>query len=346
MNVIKSAYMTCKGLPFTKVLTSFILILMLLFVSAPARALDKKIMVINSYNKGFNWVEGHNGVLRRGLAGQVDFSFYYLDYKRLSKKDCDLRVAEVRSAVDREKPDLVVVTDDYALKTFGQFLVDRGIPVVFLGINGNARGYVDNIHKITGVFERPLVKRSVAYLAEIIGPGKYIVLMDDSLSARVFVRESLHGQMNLAVAGARARIKLVKNFNDWKEMVKNARKDGYSCILVGTYHVFRDDQGRHISSIDVIKWTSRHAPVPVFGLWDLSVGKGMAIGGYVVSGVAQGREALKIVKKVLAGEKVENIQPVIGKNGVLLFSSPEMKRWNISLPQSLTSKGFLIKIIR
>ncbi|WP_163352454.1 ABC transporter substrate-binding protein [Desulfovibrio sp. JC010] len=315
-------------------------------MNSPVSALDKKVVVVNSYNKDFKWVEEHNGVLKRGVAGKAEISFYYLDFKRLNKKDCDRRVAEAKAAIERDKPEVVVVTDDYALKSLGQFLVDRDIPVVFLGINGNARKYVDNVRKITGVFERPLVKRSIAYLKEIVGPGKFLVLMDDSLSSRVFVRESLNDQTTLDVSGAHADIELVRTFSDWKAKVKNALNAGYSCLVIGTYHIFRDEQGKHISSEEVIRWTSMHSPVPIFGLWDFSVGKGKAVGGYVLSGIDQGREALKMVKKILAGENIESIHPVIGKKGLLLFSGPEMKRWDIQIPDSLTSKGYQIKVIR
>lgn len=323
-----------------------IMLFVILCLSADAFALDKKVFVINSYNKDFSWVETHNGIIQRGLKGKADLTFYYLDFKRLDKSESSLRVSAAKAAIDRERPDVVVVSDDFALKSLGQFLVDRDIPVVFLGINGNARKYVDNIRKITGVFERPLVKRSVAYLEEIIGPGKFLVLFDDSLTSGVFVRESLQGEMYLNVSGTHADIVLVKTFAEWKDKVENAKAKGYSCIVVGTYHIFKDGQGKHVPAVDVLMWTSRYSPVPVFGLWDFSVGKGKAVGGYVLSGVEQGREALKIVKRILSGEKIENIQPVIGKKGQLLFSGPEMKRWGIEIPPALRHKGFLIKVIR
>ncbi|MFW5498158.1 MULTISPECIES: ABC transporter substrate-binding protein [unclassified Maridesulfovibrio] len=276
----------------------------------------------------------------------ADVFCHYLDFKRLSKEQAERNVEAVKNILVEQKPTVVVLTDDYALKYLGQFLVDRDIPVVFLGINGNARGYVKNIRKITGVFERPLVKRSVAYLTEIVGPGKYLVLMDDSLSSRVFVQESLRGDQSFNVSGTHADILLIQNFRGWQEQVKAASDAGYSCIIIGTYHIFKDKQGNHIPSTEVIKWTSKHAPVPVFALWDFSVGQGKAVGGYVLSGIAQGREALRMVKRILAGEKTESIQPVIGKRGQLLFSGPEMTRWNITIPESLSSKGFQIKIIR
>ncbi len=329
---------------------AFVVLPVMLFVvlclGSVAYALDNKVVVINSYNKDFSWVETHNGIIKRGLKGKADLAFHYLDFKRLDAKESERRVLAAKVAIERERPDVVVVSDDFALKSLGQFLVDRDIPVVFLGINGNARKYVDNRRKITGVFERPLVKRSVAYLKEIIGAGKFLVLFDDSLTTGVFVRESLQGEMHLNVAGAHADIVLAKTFDEWKDNVRTAKVKGYSCIVVGTYHIFKDDQGQHLPWTDILKWTSSNSLVPIFGLWDFSVGEGKAVGGYVLSGVEQGREALKIVKRILSGKKIENIQPVIGKKGQLLFSGPEMKRWGIEIPPALRHKGFLVKVIR
>ena len=323
-----------------------ILLFVTLFSSISAYAFEHKVVVVNSYNKGLSWVDTHNGIIERGLEGDADIEFYYLDFKRLDKKESERRALEAKAAIERTHPDVVVLSDDFALKSLGQFLVDRDIPVVFLGINGNARMYVNNIRKITGVFERPLVKRSVAYLEEIIGAGKYLVLMDNSFTTGVFIRESLNGKTHLDVAGAHADITLAKTLDEWKDKVIDSKANGYACIVVGTYHIFKDKQGRHIPSVEILKWTSSHSPVPVFGLWDFSIGEGQAVGGYVLSGVEQGRETLKIVKRILSGEKVESIQPIIGKKGQLLFSGAEMKRWGIEIPLSLRQKGFLIKIIR
>ncbi|NDV23775.1 ABC transporter substrate-binding protein [Desulfovibrio sp. JC022] len=326
--------------------TLFALMLFIFAPNSPAMARDKSVVVVNSYNHDFKWVQEHNMVLKQGLSGKADVVFHYLDFKRLNKEACGNKVRSVKLLLDEQRPDVVVLTDDFALMSLGQFLVDRDIPVVFLGINGNARGYVDNVRKITGVFERPLVKRSIAYLKEIVGPGKYLVLMDDSLSSQVFVRESLGSNMNIDIPRVCASIYLVNDFEDWKVRVERARADGYSGIVIGTYHIFKDEHGHHISSDDVIRWTSKHAPVPVFGLWDFSVGKGKAVGGYVLSGIDQGREALNMVERLLEGEEISKIQPVIGKKGMLLFSDPEMKRWNIKIPDSLASKGFQVRIIR
>ena len=330
---------------FAALVAAFSLFVVLL---ADAQAADKTVVVVNSYNRDFKWVEEHNGVLKRGLSGKADLFFHYLDFKRLSSEDCNKNVESVKVIIEEQRPDVVVVTDDFALKSLGQFCVDRNLPVVFLGVNGNARGYVDNIRKITGVFERPLVKPSIAYIKEIMGSEaeKCLVLMDDSLSSNVFIHESMGDCFSFYVSGVHTDIVLIKNFAEWQQTVQQAGPKGYSCIVLGAYHIFRDDGGSHIPCKEVIRWTSRHSQVPVFALWSFSIGGEKAVGGYVLSGIDQGREALKIVLKILAGEKPENISPVIGKNGQLLFSAPEMERWGIKIPEALSAKGFHVRIVR
>lgn len=330
---------------FATLAAAFVLLVVMFAV---AQAADKTVVVVNSYNRDFKWVEEHNGVLERGLSGKADVFFHYLDFKRLSSEDCDKNVQSVKTILEEQCPDVVVVTDDYALKSLGQFCVDRNIPVVFLGVNGNARGYVDNIRKITGVFERPLVKRSIVYIKEIMGPQmeKCLVLMDDSLSSNVFIQESMRDCFAFDISGIHTDIVLIKSFDEWQQKVQQAGPKGYSCIVIGTYHIFRDEEGNHIPSKEVIEWTSKNSEVPVFGLWSFSIGDEKAVGGYVLSGIDQGREALRIVLKILAGEKPEDISPVIGKNGQLLFSAPEMERWGIKIPEALTAKGFHVRIAR
>ncbi len=71
----------------------------------------------------------------------------------------------------------------------------------------------------------------------------------------------------------------------------NAKKEGYGAIILGLYHTLVDDRGRHVDDEQVARWTSKHSPVPVFGFWDFSVGKGLAMGGLTLDSEPQGREA-------------------------------------------------------
>lgn len=322
--------------------------LWLLLLCGVAAAEIPRVAIINSYHHEMDWVREHNGVIKRGLGPKAVVDTYYIDFKRQSDQGVAQNVKRIKKICSLHLPDAVVLTDDYAVKVFASYFVDKGVPVVFLGVNGNIRNYIDNAHAITGVFERPLVKRSITHLRAIMGPSlkRCLVAMDDSMSSRVFMKETMKDSFSFELSGVHTDIRLLKNFSEWKQAVKTSKAKGYDAIVIGTYHIFKDEKGRHIESKDVLLWTSKHAPLPLFALWDFSVGNKMALGGYVISGIDQGREALKLLRRVLAGEKPRDINPVIGKTGMLFFSNPEMKRWNIELPREFLSKGYLIRIIR
>ena len=313
-----------------------------------AAAKHRNVAIINSYHNGLKWVREHNEVLLRGLSSRAHVSIYYIDFKRVSEQQAKKNVEAIKKACRANRPEVVVLTDDFAVKEFARYFVAKKIPVVFLGVNGNIRSYIDNVHKITGVFERPLVKRSITHLHSIMGSRlkRCLVAMDDSLSSKSFIKETMKGKLSFNLSSVQTDIRLLKDFNAWKDAVINAKKNGYDALVIGTYHIFKDAEGRHIESTDVLKWTSKHSTVPLFALWDFAVGEKMAVGGYVISGIDQGREALKIVHRILNGDKPEDINPVIGKRGKLLFSQPEMDRWNIKLPYEFTSRGYLIRVIR
>ncbi|WP_320170282.1 ABC transporter substrate binding protein [Maridesulfovibrio sp.] len=326
----------------------FLLLSLLSALSSSAFAGLPRIMIVNSYHADFLWVKDHNSILKRGLEGKADLSFHDLDYKRRYPDNCADNIARVKAFSEHYKPDLVVLTDDFAVRELGGYFESKGIPIIFLGVNGNIRNYVSDTRHMTGVFERPLMKRSIFYLRELVGPSlkRALVIMDDGLSAKALMEESFNNESSFNVSDTHVDVELLPSFSKWKKSVLSAKKRGYNALVVGTYHIFKDSHGRIIESKEVMHWTAENSPLPVFALWALSVGKGRAIGGYVVCGLDQGREALKLIERVLNGEKVEDIQPVMNKQGHLLFSAPELKRWNIDPFKGFGDKGYQIRIMR
>jgi len=321
-------------MPARFVCYSTTLILTLFLVSA-ATAQEKTIMVVNSYHAEYPWVKAHNDALKNKLAGKATISFHYLDAKRQPLKEARKNADTIIASLNEKQPDIVVLADDFALKEMGIPIMQRGIPVVFMGINGNPRHYLGPMTLATGVLERPLLKRSIAYIKDILREKlhKCLILFDNKTTAKVIVETVFLNRYSSTFSTIDTDIKLHSTFAQWKKSVMNAKENGYDVIILGLYHTLKDDEGNHVPDEEVANWTSAHSPVPVFGFWDFSIGKNKAIGGLVLSGAPQGVEAANIINKILSGQNPQMIQPVTAEHGRFVFSKSGLRSWAIILPE-------------
>jgi len=319
----------------TRHITYWATLLIAALLATTAIAQEHKIMVINSYHATYPWVIAHNTALNEGLESSAILSFHYLDTKRESIAEGRRKATELLESIKQHKPDIVVLTDDFALKELGQPIMDEGVPVVFLGINSNPRSYIGTMTLATGVLERPLFKRSIAYIKDILGSdmNRCLVLFDNGTTAKVIVETIFRGRYSSRFSKTDTDIKLNSTYTEWKKSVLLAKKHGYDAIILGLYHTLVDDEGNHVSDEEVANWTSAHSPVPLFGFWDFSIGKNKAIGGLILSGTPQGEEAVIIIKKIIAGYNPRTIQPVTAEYGRFIFSRAGLQRWNITLPE-------------
>ena len=142
--------------------------------------------------------------------------------------------------------------------------------------------------KITGVLERPLLKRNISEMSQLMGIKKALVLFDSSNVALTAIEDEFKTQTELRVGQTRVNSQLIGDYSLWQEAVLNAKQSGYEAIFIGLYHTLSDEQGRHVDENRLLEWTSAHSPVPLFCFWEFSVGKGKAIGGLVLDGRDQG----------------------------------------------------------
>lgn len=306
-----------------------------LLVASSAVAQQPNVMVINSYHAEYPWVQAHNTALSQGLAGKAVLSFYYLDTKRQPLSEGRKRGNELLSTITQNKPDVVVLTDDFALRELGYPIMNMDIPVVFLGINGNPRHHIGGMTLATGVLERPLLKRSIAYIKDILRGNlhKCLVLFDSGTTAKVVLETIFNGSHSSRFSTTDTSIRLNSKFSQWKKHVLNAKENGFDVIILGLYHTLTDEDGNHVPDEEVATWTSTHSPVPIFGFWDFSIAKDKAIGGLVLSGTPQGVAAASLVRKILNGRSPQTIQPITAEHGRFIFSRSGLRRWNITLPE-------------
>ncbi len=137
------------------------------------KAFAAHILVIESYHAEYLWDIEYKKGLTESLGNNHRFSYFEMNTKRILKGQIEQKANLAWQEILNLKPDLVVLGDDNALKFLASRLRNTSIPVVYLGINNNPRNYdLAGAKNITGVLERPLLKRSILLTKQILTGAK------------------------------------------------------------------------------------------------------------------------------------------------------------------------------
>ena len=316
-----------------------VMLVLALLLPLPLRAAE--ILVISSYHPANLWDQSYSASLREHLKGAHHISHFYMDTKRQPRQELSRIADRAMESYRQHKPDLVVLGDDNAINALARRIATEGTPVVFLGMNENPRhkGLVGH-PRITGVLERPLLKRNISEMSQLMGGlDKALVLFDRSEVSRTAIADEFSDQREPRVGTTRVDNQQLDDYRRWQEAVLSSRQRGYGALFIGLYHTLVDERGEHVSEQQVIEWTSQHSPVPLFSFWEFSVGKGRAIGGLVLNGHAQGERAAELANAILAGTSPGALSPRAALRGEYVFSRGELARWQLELPPKWQSKA-------
>lgn len=128
----------------------------------------KKILWVDSYHESYEWSAGLGSVFRHELGGRgVELRAVHMDTKRRSSgEDIKNAVRKVRAVIASFDPDLVIASDDNAVKyVVVPYLKDTPLPVVFCGVNWDASVYGLPVSNVTGMVERDPVETQVKHLS-------------------------------------------------------------------------------------------------------------------------------------------------------------------------------------
>lgn len=304
----------------------------------------QKILIIESYHSEYPWDQSYIQGIKYIFKDKYDLVYFQMDTKRLPKSAFQERADKAWENFQELKPDLVILGDDNALDYLGARLSKTATPVIYLGINNNPRNYhIRHSKNITGILERPLIKRSIPIITQLF-PHKIsniLLMLDNSLTANTILNEIFANNTQLIISGIKVEIDLIHSWETWQEKLLAAGK--YDAVFLGLFHTLIDKHNNHIPAEQVIKWSSQNTPVPPFGFWDFAIGKDKAIGGLVHFGFEQGKTAAEMAKKILSA----NLQPyqigtVTAEKGGYLFSRTELQKYNLKLPEKIADKTIFI----
>lgn len=172
---------------------------------------QKKILVIQSYSLEYNWDRNYTQALKNTISSEADLFFFEMNTKNLPMEEQVLMADKAYNKFLEVKPDIVVLGDDAALKMLGPKIVPHKTPMIFLGINNNPRYYFNKYpSNITGILERPHLKRNLIFFKEFMPKAKKVlILFDDDITSKIVKKEYFSNKKSLMLEGLNIDIFLV-----------------------------------------------------------------------------------------------------------------------------------------
>jgi len=296
--------------------------------AAGPQASTKKVLVVMSYhessNSGQKIRDGINSTLTR-----MTINYFYLDTKN-HPENGKVKAAEAYEIYKTLQPDLVIAADDNAQSLFVLPYLKGKVktPVVFCGVNDDAKKYGYPTGQITGIIEKKHYKEGITF-ARLIKPDLDTigVIYKDTTSNRANIsqvkRESLGYPVKIV------DYKPVKTTMDLRAAVSSLEKkvDGF---LVLNLAAITDEDGRKLTGNQGAALMSRLTDKPTIGTSKREIVSGILCGVAKLN-IEQGLVAARMAREILAGKAVRDIPVTWNRNGQRVINVSTARRLAISL---------------
>jgi ABC-type uncharacterized transport system substrate-binding protein len=228
-----------------------------------------KILHIMSYNSPWKWTDGQLAGFKAALRDlNIEYKVFQMDLKRRTDPAWKRKVIrEARELIDTWKPDLVYISDDYALDYVAKHYVNGKLPFVFSGVNADPcqPGFVKG-QNITGVLEEEMFVETIKLLKQIVPKVEKIAVIydDDPTWPGVLARmkKSLAQLHDIKIISW----DLICTFKQFKQRMRALQKEVDAIGILGIF-TFKDAKGKNVSYKEVLRWVYEHSSVPDFSFW-------------------------------------------------------------------------------
>lgn len=281
-------------------LTKIIAILALLYSCGSEDHKIKNIVYINSYHLGHPPTDGITaGVLESFPADSFQVHAFFMDTKRNPSRDfIERRSSEILDSIKHIEPDIVVASDDNAIKYLVEpFHNEIRSPVVYCGVNWSADQYNLPDKQITGIIEiLPVAELLQIMKAQYPGMNKMVVLNENTTTSRKtkVLLDTLFLRFKMA-----AEHILVDDFNSWKTAFSESNQQ-YDIIYLQTNGAIRNWDRN-----EALRFVNKHIKVPVVTCEEFMMP--YAVFGLTQISREQGLLAATMAKKILEGTSPSEI---------------------------------------
>ncbi len=294
-----------------------------------------QVLVLHSYDPQHPWtrdvMEGMLEVLSQGEP-KVSLHVEYFDTNRYHSSEYldKFLVETMQHKLENADFDLILLSDNDALEfilTHRDELIPE-VPVVFCGINGFDSYTLEDQEAITGVLEAPDFEQNIATAVRLHPQAEEIIVIGATDNLTDLLNDA---QLREALQSMESIIP----YRIWNDLpleeltVRFSSLESNHLILVGAT-TFHDESGRSVQVSDAMDALRAAARRPMYGFWDFYLGKGI-VGGSLVSGREQGRQAALMGRRILSGESPESIPVMRSGANRRLFDWNELGRLGIQV---------------
>lgn len=289
-----------------------------------------RVLVLMSYHHGYTWedrildgFEEWGGV----MAARPTLHIEWMDTKRRPDQDARRHFARYLSEKYAGQDfDLVVTVDDNAL----EFAVHQerfaGIPIVFSGINNDPGQIIGSRSGVTGIAERFDFTRTLDLALRLHPEVKRLVFLTAEDESGAGIRQHVTEALTQLGTGIAVEHWVTRNLAEVEGRLPLLGED---TLLFALGAQPRIDGGRPYGPEELVAHVHARTTRPVYSDLDATVGLG-ALGGYMNSGLENGRLMARMAQRILAGEAPESIPIVYETPLAKLFDYRELQRFGIS----------------
>jgi len=302
----------------------------------------RRILVLNSYHKGFAWTDniviGLESALKPTENG-IDFIVEYMDSKAIvydvayKKMLYNLYVHKYAN----QTFDVIISTDDNALSFLREYHGELfpHVPVVFCGVNNTKVPDLVDRNIFTGIMEIWAAKENVKLIQALHPQTRQIVVINGNTPSEEYQWRKLEPIFSEFDNIDFKRLDSTFSMVEIKDYLRRLPKE--SVVLYSA--IFRDKTGAYFGHKDALEHISKATSRPIYGLHAQALPHGI-VGGKLLAGYHEGQEASRITLMLLAGQRPGEIPIVEKDNNQYMFDYVELERWHIDL--SDLPKGSII----
>ena len=302
----------------------------LVTAAPPNQQFPRQVLIVHSAYEGYPWTDSLNRGIHHvfnSAPEPIEFLIEYIDTKRNHGEFYFEELQKLWQLKYRNRHiDLILVCDDEA---YDFILKDRDtlfqdIPVVFVAFIGFNPSILVGKKQITGVVQETDVQATIDVALKLHPKTKKIVFVAPGAPAfRMVWLKDLPDRY-------KGRVELMNITSKELAVVDKALASLGPDNIVIPLNSLVDEYGTYMPFDQFVSHIATNAVFPVYALWDIALNHGI-VGGKMVTGELQGREASKLALKILRGTPVSELPVIKTSPNQYMFDWKQLERFNVRM---------------